>query len=713
MPRKRLTIVSCSVYAPELTNLSVSGRLPYPIRFADSALHMNPDNLQSRLHVIIREERARGHYVVLLYGDCASSMSSLTSQDGVFRVKGNNCGDIFLGKDHYKTLMKEGALLLFPEWTERWEQILLNFPGMDEELAYKMIREMHSKFVYVNTGLRPVPYDKIKSCSDFFELPYEIISINVEHLEMLISEAIALVPEEETIPEPEESKEAPTSEEMSVRDRGSTALMLLDITTSVLMSPDDIQVIASNLSQKLRELSGAQTSALIMMEKNRCDDEMGALQSVLSVSPPRRSYLIQSPEAALLIKNAFSLSRASLVHAPDGDESYSARALYPCLVLPLYSGSKQIGVSLFMGLIDETFADLLLEIHDVLSNVVGVILNNAMMMESQSDILVDLKHEIDIRKAAEESLKQERQRMSYVLEGTNVGIWEINFQTGDMITNLQDAKLLGYTHRPIMKSHEWEKNIHPDDIPLRDRALEQHLSGEQDFYNCEFRIQRDDGTYIWVLSKGKVLDWGIDDSPIVIYGIHMDVTERRTAVERAFFLANHDALTGLPNIRLARDRLATALYYSRRHATIGAVLFIDLDNFKQFNDAYGHDVGDQVLQKIASRLSSCIREMDTVARFGGDEFLVILSELQEAEEAELIASRIAQTIAQPILTDDIIRKNTPDHLGASIGIALFPGDSENGEELIRMADEAMYVVKKSGKGGYRFAFKGTDTLKIQ
>ena len=171
MPRKRLTIVSCSVFGPELMALSRSGRIDYPIRFVDSAFHMSPDIVQSRLRVMLDEERAMGCSVVLLYGECSCAMRDLSSMEGVIRVKGSNCGIIFLGRERYRALMKEGAFLLFPEWADRWKDILLNFPDMDEELARAMLRDIHKKFVYINTGLRPLPKEHIKACSDYFGLP--------------------------------------------------------------------------------------------------------------------------------------------------------------------------------------------------------------------------------------------------------------------------------------------------------------------------------------------------------------------------------------------------------------------------------------------------------------------------------------------------------------------------------------------------------------
>ena len=689
MRRKRLTIVSCSVFGPELMALSRSGRLSYPMRFADSAFHMKPDAINSYLNRVVHEERSDGRSVVLVYGDCSSAMHELSSKEGVFRVKGNNCGIILLGKARYKQLMREGAFLLFPEWADRWKRILVNFPGMDQSLSSIMMQEMHKKFVYLNTGQRPVPYEHIKACSEFFGIPYEILDVDLKNLETAICDAIELVPDEE-------DEQLSPVVSLSSQDKSSTALMLLDITASVLMSLDDTQVVLLSLSQKLRELTGAKTSALIALEErtsNNNDEEES--YKVLAVTPPRRACMLNEPSAKLLIKTALLATQAEVLRAPDCDAADAVKQLYPCLVLPLCSGIKHIGVSLSFGLIDEAFVSLITQIQDVLSNVVGVIVNNALLREKQNDIMTELQ--------------QERQRLAYVLEGTNVGAWELNCRTGDVIANEQDAKLLGYAYKPVYKLEEWEKKIHPDDMQMRNQVLNQHLKGEIDIFCSEYRRQRDDGTWMWVLARGKVLSWGKDGSPLVIYGTHMDVTESKTTVEQAVFLANHDALTGLPNIRLAKERLSKALIDAEQNATRVAVFFIDIDGFKYINDNYGHDMGDKVLQIVASRMKGCVRDTDTVARIGGDEFLVLLTKLQSYHKAALVASRIMIALGQPIIPDGTQSNNEPINVRASTGISIFPDHAKDMEALVNLADDAMYMVKNSGKNNYIFASKQRES----
>ena len=177
-----------------------------------------------------------------------------------------------------------------------------------------------------------------------------------------------------------------------------------------------------------------------------------------------------------------------------------------------------------------------------------------------------------------------------------------------------------------------------------------------------------------------------------------DITERKRMEREIRHLATHDALTNLPTLRLAHDRLAMALSHAHRHPSKLAVLFIDLDGFKTINDTYGHKSGDVVLKHAAAVLRSAVREDDTVARIGGDEFLIIATDLHASANAELIAEKILIQMAQPM--------NLNDHkqvtIGASVGIAIYPDNGESLEELIHQADTAMYEAKKRGKNCYVF-----------
>lgn len=173
--------------------------------------------------------------------------------------------------------------------------------------------------------------------------------------------------------------------------------------------------------------------------------------------------------------------------------------------------------------------------------------------------------------------------------------------------------------------------------------------------------------------------------------------ERQRSNEQLRYMALHDPLTGLPNRLLLTDRLNVALAYAQRHNQQVALLFLDLDRFKYVNDVFGHGLGDQLLQEVARRLSSCVRAEDTVSRQGGDEFIVALTGIKEEQDAALTAEKLLNVIASPFLLED-----TEIILGISIGVACFPHHGKDTHTLMRNADAAMYVAKDVGRNGYQF-----------
>lgn len=189
---------------------------------------------------------------------------------------------------------------------------------------------------------------------------------------------------------------------------------------------------------------------------------------------------------------------------------------------------------------------------------------------------------------------------------------------------------------------------------------------------------------------------GVSGAVIVFH----EASQSRTVTERMAYMAQHDFLTGLPNRVLLRERLAQAIGFARRHGKAVGMLYMDLDNFKQVNDSLGHERGDRVLRAVADRLLSSVRATDTVCREGGDEFVILLAELEHPGDADRVAKKVHAAFEIPLLVD-----GHEFHVSTSIGISLFPHDGDNADALLRQADTAMYKAKAGGPGrsGYSSA----------
>jgi diguanylate cyclase (GGDEF)-like protein/PAS domain S-box-containing protein len=210
-----------------------------------------------------------------------------------------------------------------------------------------------------------------------------------------------------------------------------------------------------------------------------------------------------------------------------------------------------------------------------------------------------------------------------------------------------------------------------------------------------------------VLMRRDGQELHIEDSAAPIHGpsgefagmvvVFHDVSESRAITQKMSHLAEHDELTSLPNRALLNDRLERGITLARRHGRQMAVLFIDLDHFKHINDSLGHLIGDQILKAVARRIAPCIRNSDTVSRQGGDEFIVLLSEVNRAEDAELIAEKIRLAVMVPYTIDSHYL-----HLTTSIGVSVYPNDGEDATALIQYADTAMYHAKEKGRNNSQF-----------
>lgn len=302
-------------------------------------------------------------------------------------------------------------------------------------------------------------------------------------------------------------------------------------------------------------------------------------------------------------------------------------------------------------------------------------------------------------RAMNTELLLERTRLSAILEGTKVGTWEWNVQTGATTFNEEWARIVGYTLQELapINIDTWMRLSHPEDLQRSAQKLQAHFSGNTAHYEVEARMRHKLGHWVWVLDRGKVTSWTEDGKPLMMHGTHQDITERKQQEEMFRHGAQHDALTGLPNRVLLADRLERTLLAARRDSGELALLYLDLDGFKEVNDAHGHEAGDVVLRTLARRIHACIRASDTLARLGGDEFVVLLPDMKDHGHALTLADKIIAEVRRPVT----LQQGVSARLSASIGIAFYPDHGTDAQTLLTHADQAMYAAKKGGKNAAR------------
>jgi diguanylate cyclase (GGDEF)-like protein/PAS domain S-box-containing protein len=306
--------------------------------------------------------------------------------------------------------------------------------------------------------------------------------------------------------------------------------------------------------------------------------------------------------------------------------------------------------------------------------------------------------DITDKKRIEDELRTSEERWKLAVEASGGGLWDWNLQTNEVTFSSRWKTMLGYADQEIGNTIEsWKILAHPDGQPMVLGAVEDHLTGKTGTFSSEYRLKCKDGSWLWVLSRGAVIKWDADGQPIRIIGTNTDISHNKRSEQQIWHQANFDALTGLPNRRLFRDRLEREVKHAHRNGKSMALLFIDLDRFKEVNDLLGHDAGDLLLVEAGRRILRCVRQSDTVARLGGDEFTVILAELDDKAHVEEISAKIIHALAAPFVLGQEIA-----YISGSIGITLYPADAGTPEDLIRNADQAMYCAKKAGRNQFSY-----------
>lgn len=280
------------------------------------------------------------------------------------------------------------------------------------------------------------------------------------------------------------------------------------------------------------------------------------------------------------------------------------------------------------------------------------------------------------------------------LTGPDKRWWEVNDRLCEM---------LGYRRAQLLRL-SWVELTHPDDLAAELAQFERVMSRRLEGYSLDKRFIRQDGEVLHASVSSRCVRRanGVAEYFVTVV---QDITERKQAEERIQQLAQYDPLTELPNRTLLADRLQQAVLRAGRDHTLVGVMLVDLDHFKRINDTLGHSTGDRLLREVAARLQECARPGDTVSRQGGDEFAVLLPELDVNDEAARIAQRILDIVAEPIRLD-----SQELHISCSIGVSLFPRDGRTAEMLLKNADTALYRAKDMGRNSYQYYLSGATMV---
>jgi len=308
-------------------------------------------------------------------------------------------------------------------------------------------------------------------------------------------------------------------------------------------------------------------------------------------------------------------------------------------------------------------------------------------------VMVDITKQKNLQKMYD----NERRRLRSIIKGSNLGTWEWNIKTGELIFNKKWAEIIGYELAELepITIKTWEESVHPKDLKKSNILLEKHFKGEIEYYDIECRMKHKNGTWIWVYDRGKVIEWEENGNPLKMFGTHSDISEKKEIENKLLEISIRDPLTNIYNRRYIYERLTKDIERFKRKKIMFSISIIDIDFFKKINDNYGHLAGDYILKKFTSTLSKNLRKYDLLGRYGGEEFIIVTYDADKENTTGQI---------QKIL--EIIRKKEFKYDNDNIKMTFSCGVSDISElhhknieikEIVEKADQRLYSAKKSGR----------------
>jgi len=304
--------------------------------------------------------------------------------------------------------------------------------------------------------------------------------------------------------------------------------------------------------------------------------------------------------------------------------------------------------------------------------------------------------DITQRKLTEKKLFQSEEKYRLAMNATQDGLWDWDIKSDKVYYSPGWLRILELDETEG-NYNTWQKRISTEDESRILETLQEHLIGNTEIWQEEHRLHKSDGNLIWVLGRGQVVKRDKDGKPLRMIGTMTDISTQKNHERTIQTQANYDSLTLLPNRKLFHELLDKEIKQAKRDREQVWILFMDLDGFKEINDTFGHKKGDQLLVMVSKRIQSIVRQADMAARLGGDEFVIILHNVHEPSDVDRLASNLIETIGKKY----ILGKNEL-YITLSIGIANYPTDAENSDDLLKYADQSMYEAKKKGKNQYTY-----------
>ena len=307
---------------------------------------------------------------------------------------------------------------------------------------------------------------------------------------------------------------------------------------------------------------------------------------------------------------------------------------------------------------------------------------------------ITLFDDITERKSAEKALHERATQLQFVLEGSELGFWDWNIAAGSVVRNERWAVMLGYSHEEMQQTtKQWTDFVHPDDREFAWASINNVLEGRTSSHKLEYRMLHKDGSIRWILDQAKVMERDEHGRAVRMCGTHTDVTERKALEEELIRQAHIDYLTGVNNRRYFMERAEHELRRAKRYGKQLSIFMLDIDHFKMINDRHGHKVGDLVLKMLADVCLSALRDIDILARMGGEEFAVLLPETEDSVALE-VAKRLQDSINEANL---VLEGQLAIKIHVSIGVASMTSPYDDMDILLHRADTALYEAKNTGR----------------